>query len=117
MSKPLEDLYMLRHQLHQNSHIAETCRFFRWLSGKSVHAYAKAIGVSHTYWRELENGIKQNPSSKVKKSITEVSGLHYSTVELLFENQSINFEDVYAFIISALNSYLEELSQKKIKIS
>lgn len=106
----LEELLSLKSQLLENGHVAKTCRFFRWLSGKSASSYSKDVEVSHTYWKELESGVKANPSYKVRRRIAEVSGLSYETVDYIFNDESIDFENIHLFIIRELNKYLEGMA-------
>lgn len=89
--------------------VAESCKLLRRLSGLSVAAYAKEIDVSHTYWKELEAGIKDNPSIKVKKKIAEVSGLSVNSIEYLLRGNHPGSEDIYSFIVTSLEAYLTKL--------
>ena len=89
--------------------VAEACKLLRRLSGLSVTAYAKEIDVSHTYWKELEAGIKDNPSMKVKKRIADVSGLSLTTIDFLLRGNHPGAEEIYNFIVTKLDNYLKEL--------
>lgn len=94
------------------SNVAETCKLLRRLSGLTVAAYARRIDVSHTYWKELETGVKKNPSMTVKRKIAEVSGLSVDSVDYLLKETHPGSDDIYSFIITSLEKYLNELMPK-----
>ena len=93
--------------------VSESCKLLSRLSGLSVAAYAKEIEVSHTYWKELETGVKDNPSMKVKKRIAQVSGLSIGSIDYLLKGNHPGSENIYRFIIDALEIYLTNLMPKK----
>ena len=92
---------------------AEACRLFRRLSGLTVSAFAKKINVSHTYWKDLESGLRDNPSLKVKTNIAAVTGLSVNSVEYLLEESHLGSEDIYRFLIESLEEYLDLLKVPK----
>ena len=107
------ELTNLREQLISSKTSRKTdsigaCKLFRFLSGKSVLAFANSINVSHTYWTDLENGRRLSPSDEVRMNIANTLGLSYETVEYLLDDENTNFDEMYAFIIEAIEKRVTE---------
>lgn len=93
---------------------AAACRLLRQLSGLTISAYARKINISHTYWKELESGIKCNPSDKIKTDIAKLSGLSFEAVDYLLQESHPGSQQIYDFLISSLEEYIKNLRMNLI---
>ena len=116
----LSELNDLKDQLvdltgEKNNHVSEACRFFRRLSGESISGYGRLIGVSHTYWSDLETGNRNGPSEALKRKISEASGLSYDSVKYIFDTDELEINDLYKLVIDSLEQNVKQRIRDKIK--
>ena len=78
--------------------------FLRAFTGFSIRKLACKIGISHTYWIDLEKN-NRSPSEKFLNKIAEVCELPLETVECLFYNKNITKEVMKEIIVSGLKDY------------
>ena len=84
-------------------------KMIRQLTGLTVRSFAKELNISHTYWGDLESGIKKNPSREIIKRISDVTGLSVDAVEFLTQNNDSESGELYSVIVCALEKHIENL--------
>ena len=102
---------LLHHDERKNNHIGEACKFFRFLSGKSIRSYASLLGISHTYWIDLESGARTSISDTIKEKIALISGLSYETVKNIYDDKQFDSNHMYELILD----FVEEHFQDKVQ--
>jgi len=91
-----------------DNQVTSTYQLFRQLSGLTVNAYATKIGVSHTYWRQLETGVMKNPSQRIKNNISSISGVSVEAVEYLLKQDHPGSMKIYKRLIETLENCAKE---------
>lgn len=82
-------------------------RLLRYLTGLSVNAFARRIGVSHTYWDNLESGKRTKmPPQEVRSNIAVLTGLAPTTIDYLLAEKHEASSDIYRFILRSLDEYV-----------
>lgn len=83
----------------------------RSLTGLSANAFAKKIGVSHTYFADLEKGQRGNPSQSVRHRIATVVGVSDATVDYLVLKNHQKTNEIHAFLLRILDDCVQEMRQ------
>ena len=82
-------------------------KLLRMLTGLSGNQFADRIGISRTYWNDLETGKRTIPSPNVRQKIADACNLDITVVEYLLKNDRSKTGELYQFILSEINCYLE----------
>lgn len=89
-------------------------RTIRVLTGLPVRAFARKLGISHTYWNDLEAGIRKNPSKDLLNRVSEVTGLSENTVEFLTTEDLESAKDTQQAILAALEDHIKKLKLDRL---
>ena len=99
-------------EVSENILVESPYRLLRLLTGLPVNSFAKKIGVSHTYWNDLEAGRRKGASEEIKERVGNILGLPGRTVDIILKSDRTKSQQLYMFLISAIDNYVTENRMK-----